>query len=37
MITNRHLFWSAFAAVVVAALWAWSLLVRFYGDPKQVP
>ena len=34
MITSRHLFWAAFAAVVVAAVLAWSVLICFYGDPK---
>ena len=36
MITNRHLVWAAFAGVVVAALLAWSVLMRYYGDPKSV-
>jgi hypothetical protein len=33
-ITNRHLFWVAFAGFVAAVLWAGFFFLRWYGDQK---
>jgi len=33
-VTNRHLFWTGFAALVATTLLVWSMVMRSYGDLK---